>query len=121
MQRAARKRESDSETFRVDRAPDPYLFRLYVAGSNLKSTQAIETVRKMCALFPRSRCKLEVIDLYQQPELARQDNVIGIPTLVKVSPPPRRAFVGMTESIERILIKLGMPIVAYGRTKTKKH
>ena len=121
MQRAARRRESDSETFRLDCGPDPCLLRLYVAGSNLKSTQAIQTVRKLCALFPSRRCNMEVIDLYQQPELARQDNVIGIPTLVKVSPPPRRAFVGMTEDIERILIKLGMPIVAYGRTKTKRH
>ena len=120
VQRAARREDRSAELFCIDRAPDPCLLRLYVAGSNLKSTHAIQVVRKLCALFPNGRCKLEVIDVYQQPELARQDNVIGIPTLVKAAPPPRRAFVGMTKDLGRILHKLGIPMVEYGSTKAKR-
>lgn len=119
MQRALRTQEDPANVFSTNAKPAPCLLRLYVAGSNLKSTHAIQIVRKLSALFPAGGCELEVIDLYQQPELARQDNVIGIPTLVKVSPPPRRAFIGMTEDVGRILHKLGIPIVSYDRTKTK--
>jgi circadian clock protein KaiB len=120
MQRAMRTDESSAEIFGADPGVTLCLLRLYVAGSNLKSAHAIQIARKLCALFPDGRCKLEVIDLYQQPELARQDNVIGIPTLVRVSPPPRRAFVGMTEDLGRILQKLGITMVEYDDSKTKR-
>lgn len=107
------------EPFAAASGVTPYLFRLYVAGSNLKSTQAIQIVRGLCALFPSGRCKLEVIDLYQQPEMARADNILAVPSLVKVDPPPRRAFIGITEDVPRILNKLGIPITPYVRRKAK--
>ncbi|HKR33140.1 MAG TPA: circadian clock KaiB family protein [Terriglobales bacterium] len=97
-----------------------YWLRLYVAGSSLKSSQAIQMVRRVASMFPEGRCKFEVIDLYQEPGLARQDNIIAAPTLVKIEPQPRRAFIGISEDTNRILQKLGIPITVYGSTKTKK-
>jgi circadian clock protein KaiB len=119
MAPAARAKAVDSQVYAAAIAIEPYALRLYVAGSNLKSTRAIQIVSDICASFPRGRCNLEVIDLYQQPDLARQDNIIGIPSLVKVHPPPRRAFVGITEDKQRILNKLGIPMSEYGSTKKK--
>lgn|SRR6185312_2929680 len=99
---------------------EPYILRLYVAGSSLKSTQAIQIVRKLCSSYPPVRFKLEVIDLFQQPDRARRDNIVAVPSVVKVHPPPRRAFIGITEDTTRILHKLGIPIVDYGKSKSKK-
>ena len=98
---------------------EPCMLRLYVAGSSFKSTRAIQIVSELCELLPKGGCKIEVIDLYQQPELAKQDNVVAIPSLIKVHPPPRRAFVGLSEDKQRILHKLGIPITIHDASKKK--
>lgn len=120
MPRAGRSKANDEETSTEAPAVAPYLLRLYVAGSTPKSTQAIQIVKSLCASFPRGRFKYEVIDLYQAPGLARQDNIIAVPCLVKVHPEPRRAFIGMTGNTNRILLKLGLPIRDADRNETKR-
>jgi len=121
MPRAARAKRDDRAVLPDAAGVEPYTLRLYVAGSNLKSTRAIQIVSELCALLPRGRFHVEVIDLYQQPELARQDNIIAVPSLVKVHPPPRRALVGIITDKQRILQKLGIPITIYdiGEKKTR--
>jgi circadian clock protein KaiB len=119
MPRVARAKSNDTKGNGIAPGVELYSLRLYVAGSSLKSTLAIQIVSDLCASFPRGRCNFEVIDLYQQPDLARQDNIVAVPSLVKVHPPPRRAFIGITEDKDRILRKLGIPITTYGSTKTK--
>jgi len=111
--------EDEPRILRPSLGVTAYWLRLYVAGSSLKSSQAIQMVRRLASMFPEGRCNFEVIDLYQEPGLARQDNIIAAPTLVKVEPQPRRAFIGISEDTNRILHKLGIPITAYGSTKTK--
>src|SRR4029078_13745967 len=71
-----------------------YGLRLYIAGSNLNSTRAIEKVRELCRVMHPSKCELEIIDLYQQPALAKTDEILAAPALVKTSPLPRRTFIG---------------------------
>jgi circadian clock protein KaiB len=119
MPRAARAKVGDGKGNGVTPSVEPYSLRLYVAGSSLKSTLAIQIVSDICASFPQGRCIFEVIDLYQQPGLARQDNIAAVPSLIKIHPPPRRAFIGITEDKHRILRKLGIPITSYASTKTK--
>lgn len=85
-----------------------YEFRLYVAGTNLHSARAIQHVRDLCKLLRPSQVELEVIDLYQQPGLARHDNVIAAPVLIKISPPPRRTFVGDLSETAKVLTGLGI-------------
>ena len=120
MPRAARAKHTASELFACATGMTPYWLRLYVAGSSLKSTQAIQMVKRLASMFPEGRCKFEVVDLYQEPGLARQDNVVAAPTLLKLEPLPRRAFIGITDDTNRVLHKLGIPITIYGSTKTKK-
>ena len=85
-----------------------YGFRLYIAGSNLNSTHAIQQVRELCRLMHPSKCDLEIIDLYQQPALAKQDDVLAAPALIKISPLPRRTFIGDLSDLGKVLSGLGI-------------
>jgi circadian clock protein KaiB len=85
-----------------------YVLRLYVAGNTPRSAQAIENIRAICENKLRGRYTLEVIDIYQQPELARQSQVIAAPTLIKALPPPLRRIIGDLSTTERILIGLNL-------------
>jgi len=101
-------RASGSQTNREAsaRVPGPghYLLRLYVAGSSPKSTQAIEIVKDLCASFPHGNFEYEVIDLHDVPGLAREENIVALPCLVKVHPAPRGTCVGVTADRNRMWI-----------------
>src|SRR5690242_190147 len=71
-----------------------YLIRLYVAGSNLNSMHAISSLEKFCSEYLQDRVELEVVDLYQQPHLAKADDVVAVPCLVRVKPLPKSMYVG---------------------------
>ena len=85
-----------------------YVLRLYVAGSNLRSLRAIENTRRICAEFLQGKCQLHVIDLYQQPALARRDRIVTVPALVKLFPTPSVRFVGDMSDTDKILRGLGI-------------
>jgi len=71
-----------------------YFLRLYVAGANARSRQALRLIFKMCEEQQKDNYELEVIDVYQQPELARDDQIVATPTLVKLLPLPMRRYIG---------------------------
>jgi len=73
---------------------DRYVLRLFVAGATARSRQAVLRVRQLCDAEPKGSYKLEVIDIYQQPKLARDHQIVATPTLVRESPPPVRRFIG---------------------------
>jgi circadian clock protein KaiB len=73
---------------------ETYLLRLYVAGVTPRSSEAIERIKAVCEDHLPGRYELEVIDVRQQPELAREHQIIVTPTLVKVRPLPLRRLVG---------------------------
>ena len=103
------KKTRDAELFeRVakDAKEKKYLLRLYVAGATPKSTQAIMNIKKICEEHLSGRYDLEVIDIYQQPTLAKGEQIIAAPTLVKKLPPPLRRFIGSMADMERILVGL---------------
>ncbi len=85
-----------------------YILRLYVTGITPKSTQAIQNIKKICAENLKGRCELEVIDIYQQPTLAKDDQIIAVPTLIKKLPLPLRKLVGDMSDEERILLGLDL-------------
>jgi len=87
---------------------EQYEFRLYIAGTNLNSVRAIENVRGLCKSLRPSRCNLDIIDLYQQPGLAKRDDVVAAPALIKIFPLPRRTFVGDLSDISRVFAGLGI-------------
>jgi len=105
---------------RLQGEPAPrYDFRLYIAGTNLHSVRAIENVRRLCKKLRPSRCELDIIDLYQQPGLARRDEVVAAPALIKLFPLPRRTFIGDLSDTTRVIAGLGITTaIQDGRVKS---
>lgn len=90
-------------------APDQrYVLRLYVAGINPRSSAAIRTVTEICEENLKDRYELEIVDLYQQPTLAKGEQIIAVPTLIKKLPVPLRRFIGDLANKERILVGLDL-------------
>jgi circadian clock protein KaiB len=85
-----------------------YILSLYVTGHTAKSIRAVENVRRLCEEKLVGRYKLEVIDLYQQPELAAREQLIAAPTLVKSLPLPCKRMVGDLSNRPRVLAGLGI-------------
>ncbi|NQU39397.1 MAG: circadian clock protein KaiB [Lentisphaerae bacterium] len=71
-----------------------YELRLYVAGTTPRSTRAIANINKICVEHLQGHYDLKVIDLYQQPLLAKGDQIIAVPTLIRELPPPLRRIIG---------------------------
>lgn len=80
-----------------------YRLRLVVAGSTERSRRAIENLRKICSAHLDKQVDLEVIDIFQQPELAEKYQVVAAPTLVKLLPPPIRRIIGDLSEEARVL------------------
>jgi circadian clock protein KaiB len=85
-----------------------YVLRLYVTGMTPKSTQAIANVQKLCGKHLAGCHELKVIDIYQQPKLAKGEQIIATPTLVKKLPPPLRKLVGDMSDTERFLVGIDL-------------
>ena len=78
----------------VTRPTGKYVLRLYVAGATVRSRQALLRVRRLCETELKDEYDLEVIDIYQQPHLARDNQIVATPTLIKELPRPVRRFIG---------------------------
>jgi circadian clock protein KaiB len=85
-----------------------YVLRLYVAGSGERSLRAVSRIKLLCEEHLPGRYELQVIDIYQQPDMAQTGDVIAAPTLVKQMPPPLRRVVGDMADSGRVLIALGV-------------
>lgn len=81
-----------------------YVLRLYVAGASDRSRQAIRRARQLCAVQLKDRCQLEVIDIYQQPLMARDGQIVATPTLVKEFPQPVRRFIGSLAKVAGLFV-----------------
>ena len=80
--------------------------RLYVAGGSPKSARALENLHRLCERYLAGRYELEVIDLVADPTLARNDDILAVPTLVRYLPEPLRKVIGDLSNTERVLIGL---------------
>ena len=87
-----------------------YLLRLYVTGQTPRSVRSIENLRNLCEKYLKGRYDLEVVDIYQQPALAAEDQIIAAPTLIKATPPPLRKLVGDFSNQSRVMLGLGLRI-----------
>ena len=85
---------------------DRYVLRLYVTGMTPRSARAIKNLRAICDEYLAGRYDLEVIDIYQQPLLAKGEQIIAAPTLVKKLPLPVRRIIGDMSNRERVLVGL---------------
>ena len=85
-----------------------YVLRLYVSGSTLKSAMAVENIKRICDQRLKDRYDLEVIDIYQQPDLARAEQIVAVPTLIKQHPAPQRRLIGDLSDLKKTLVGLGL-------------
>lgn len=86
--------------------PARFELRLYVAGQSPHSVQAIENLRRVCEEHLEGRYHIELIDLLEQPKLARGDEIIAVPTLVRRLPAPIRKIIGNLSDTEQLLVGL---------------
>jgi len=85
-----------------------YVLRLYVTGMTPRSTRALANIKEICEEHLKGHYDLQVIDVYQQPVLARGDQIIAVPTLIKKLPPPLRRMIGDLSDREQVLIGLDL-------------
>jgi circadian clock protein KaiB len=89
-----------------DGDPDYWVLRLYVAGQTPKSMTAFANLKRICEEHLEGKYSIEVIDLMQHPQLARGDQIIAVPTLVRKLPPPLRKIIGDLSDTEKVLVGL---------------
>jgi len=85
-----------------------YVLRLYVTGMTARATRAIENVREICDEHLDGRYDLEIVDVYQHPVLAQDEQIIAAPTLIKKLPLPLRRIIGDMTRRDRVLIGLDL-------------
>jgi len=86
----------------------PWVLRLYVAGQTPNSIKAFDNLKRICEEHLAARYRIEVIDLLENPQLAKGDQILAIPTLVRKLPPPVRKIIGNLSNIERVLVGLDL-------------
>ena len=85
-----------------------YVLKLYVAGTTPASVRAVANVKRLCEEHLEGSYELEVIDLYQQPALAKGEQIIAAPTLIKKLPLPLRRVIGDMSDAERVLVGIDL-------------
>ena len=85
-----------------------YVLRLYISGSTSKSARAVENIKRVCEQHLKNRYHLEVIDIYQQAHLARDEQIVAVPTLIKRLPPPLRRLIGDMSNLKKVLFGLDL-------------
>ena len=97
---------------RAPTARAQFVLRLYVTGTTARSTRAIANLRQLCEQHLPDRYELEVVDVYQQPELAARAQLVAVPTLIKRLPLPLRRLVGDLSDRQRVLAGLDLSVIS---------
>ncbi len=87
-----------------------YLLRLYISGSTLKSKLAVKNIERVCEEHLDGRYDLEVIDIYTQAQLARDEQIVAVPTLIKRLPLPLQRLVGDMSDLNKVLFGLDLKV-----------
>ena len=87
-----------------------YVLRLFVTGMTPRSTRAIRAVRELCERRLKDRFQLEIVDVYQQPQLIQGEQIFATPTLVKYEPGPLRRIIGDMSDANRLCFGLGLTL-----------
>ncbi|UOQ99031.1 circadian clock KaiB family protein [Hymenobacter sp. 5317J-9] len=92
----------------LEPAGPEYLLHLYITGATVNSTRAVRNIKDICEQYLKGRYELLIVDIFQQPELAQEQDLIGVPTLIKLRPGLVRRLVGDLSDRERVLKALGI-------------
>ncbi len=88
--------------------PETWKLRLYVAGQTPRSLAALANLKQLCETQLAGRYAIEVVDLVRHPQLAKRDQVLAIPTLVRRLPPPIKKIIGDLSNTDRVLVGLNL-------------
>lgn len=102
------KKGAAKATARKKPASDEWILRLYVAGQSARAVAALRNLETICEEHLAGRYRIEVIDLLKQPQLARGDQIVAVPTLVRHLPPPMKKIIGDLSNEERVLVGLDL-------------
>ena len=87
-----------------------YILRLYISGATAKSTRAVENIKRVCEEHLKGRYDLEVIDIYRQAKLARDEQIVAVPALIKRLPLPLQRLVGDMSNVTKVLFGLDLKV-----------
>lgn len=85
-----------------------YVLRLFITGILPNSARAVINIKAICEKYLKDRYELEIIDIYQQPQLALTEEIIAVPVLIKKSPLPEKRMIGDLSDVEKVLKGLGL-------------
>jgi len=102
------KKESAKKSVARNGQNDFYILRLYIAGQTPNSVTAIANLKKICEEKLKGKYRIEVVDLLVKPQLARGDQIIAIPTLVRKLPPPVKKIIGNLSKTENVIVGLDL-------------
>ncbi len=110
MKQTAKQDRNKAQLARPTRscAQSHYVLRLYVAGLTPRSTAAIQSVKQICEDYLDGRYDLEVIDIHREPMLAKGEQIIAVPTLIKKLPLPLRRLIGDMADKKKVLVGLDL-------------
>jgi circadian clock protein KaiB len=102
--------ENVGDAVPVEKEPEEkvYILRLYVAGQTRKSLAAFANLKRICEEHLAGKYRIEVIDLLENPQLAKGDQILAIPTLVRQLPPPIKKIIGDLSDTEKVLVGLDL-------------
>jgi circadian clock protein KaiB len=95
---------------KIRKTSSKYLLRLYVCGSTVKSARAVENIQHVCKEHLQGRYDLEIIDIHHQPNLARDEQIVAVPTLIKRLPAPLQRLVGDMSDLRNVLFGLDLRV-----------
>lgn len=104
---AAKKRPAKKRQAKTSRS-DFFILRLYIAGQTPNSVTAIANLKKLCEDKLKGKYRIEVVDLLEKPQLAKGDQIIAIPTLVRRLPPPVKKIIGNLSKTESVIVGLDL-------------
>jgi circadian clock protein KaiB len=107
--RTQKKKRAATPRKKARKARSPrYILRLYITGQTPRSLQSVENLRALCDKHLPGQFDLEIIDIYQQPAMAKEGQIIAAPTLIKSMPLPLRRLVGDFSDTERVILGLDL-------------
>jgi circadian clock protein KaiB len=92
----------------MKKKPDTYLFRLFITGASPNSARAVANIRQICESYLKDNYVLEIVDVYQQKEIAEREQLIALPLLIKKQPLPVRRLIGDLSDTRKVLSELGI-------------
>jgi circadian clock protein KaiB len=96
--------------------PEEWKLRLFVTDWTPRCTVAYKNLKQICSDYVKNKCDIEVVDLLEHPEVAKQEQIVTVPTLFKMSPKPARVLIGDFSNVDRVLKGLDVETVLHRET-----